>query len=164
MGRIDSSSVTDLGEQYAALDAFENPGATPHMPRVPPISEILPNLWMGGCVSGAHLPDDFRYVVSLTRQCYDLGPNTTRYEAPFVDGVDIPDDVEALAELVNRWRSEGKTLVHCEGGRNRSGLVIALALMRDGYTFDDAVELLRAKRSREVLFNGHFCDWLRAHP
>ena len=156
--------MTDLAEQYRQLEHLDNPGPTPRQPRVPLISEILPNLWMGGCVSGAHLPDDFRYVVSLTRQCYDLGPNTTRYEAPFVDGVDIPDDVEALAELVNRWRSEGKTLVHCEGGRNRSGLVVALALMRSGYTFDDAVELLRSKRSREVLFNGHFCDWLRAHP
>jgi hypothetical protein len=34
-------------------------------------------------------------------------------------------------------------------------------LMRDGFSADDAIELLRQRRSQDVLFNEHFVEALR---
>ena len=47
---------------------------------------------------------------------------------------------------------------------NRSGLVVALLLMRDGMSADDAITLIRKKRAEYALDNAHFVDYLRKHP
>jgi protein-tyrosine phosphatase len=44
---------------------------------------------------------------------------------------------------------------------NRSGLIMALVLIREGYTADEAINLIRAKRSKHALFNGRFEKWLK---
>ena len=153
-----------LAEQYDALAALQNPGPTTGMPPVNLLDEIVPDLWLGGCIGGTRLPDDFRYVLSLTPQDeYVLGPDAERRSYHFDDGPDVPPDadLEDLAAWVNS--RDGKTLVHCSGGRNRSGLVMALALVRRGVPLDDAIALMREKRSAEVLWNTHFVDWLREH-
>jgi protein-tyrosine phosphatase len=57
----------------------------------------------------------------------------------------------------------GKVLVHCWGGKNRSGLVNGLALMRlTGMTGNSAYEQVRAAR-RGSLFNEDFANYLRNH-
>jgi protein-tyrosine phosphatase len=43
---------------------------------------------------------------------------------------------------------------------NRSGLVSALVLMRADYSAEDAIKLLRDKRSEVVLFNDAYVDYL----
>ena len=96
-----------IADQYARLMLLDNPGATPGMPRIPLISEILPDLWLGGCVPGAHLPDDFRYVLSCTPDRYELEPSTERLEYPFVDGSEVPPGaVLALEEGARRCLHE----------------------------------------------------------
>lgn len=77
-------------------------------------------------------------------------------DAGGVDGTTI----DTIAKLVNECRREGKTLVHCQAGLNRSALVTARALMLDGMSADDAITLLR-KRSPMVLCNLTFEAWLR---
>jgi protein-tyrosine phosphatase len=55
---------------------------------------------------------------------------------------------------------KGKTLVHCQAGLNRSGLVAAVALMKLGRTADEAIKLLRDSRSPMVLCNDTFVSQL----
>ncbi len=65
-----------------------------------------------------------------------------------------------VAETVNEYRAKGKTLVHCQAGLNRSGLVAGLALVLDGMAPAAAVNLLREKRCDMVLCNETFRNWL----
>lgn len=126
---------------------------------VPLVSHIHGNLWMGGCKNGVRLPDDFRYVLSLYPwERYELGARTVRYEARLYDSADIPDreDLDALVEIVQRETAKGKTLVHCQAGLNRSGLICALALVRQGWPVTRALALLRTRRCSLVLCNPAF--------
>lgn len=87
------------------------------------------------------------------------------------DGIDydcdmIPVDfaralLTMLAGSVNLARTVGPTLVHCQAGLNRSGLVTALALILDGMTPGEAIALLREKRCAAVLCNAAFDGFVR---
>jgi protein-tyrosine phosphatase len=50
--------------------------------------------------------------------------------------------------------------VRCQAGLNRSGLVTALILMKEGFTAQDAINLIRSKRHEDALFNDSFANWL----
>lgn len=130
---------------------------------VPLVSHIEGNLWMGGCRDGVRLPDDFRFVVSLYPwEKYTLGPNTHREEFELYDDEQIPDPrvLAGIAERINVYRHAGRTLVHCQAGLNRSGLVIALALITEGLAPAAAIDLLRTRRTPVVLCNAVFEHWL----
>lgn len=133
----------------------------------PLISHVEGNLWQGGTPSdaaGGRLPDYFRFALNL----YPWGSyKTTRTQEVRVvklyDSNALPDValLEDLAAWVNSARAQGPTLVHCQAGLNRSALVTALALIRAGRTADEAIALLREKRSPAVLCNYVFERWLR---
>jgi hypothetical protein len=151
---------TDLTSQHiegyarAAIEA----GKDGHF-SVPLISQIDETLWTGGCINGVKLPDDFVGVVSLYPwEKYSLGPNTVRHEHRLYDSSDVPDieHLLAIARQVNEFRQQGKTLVHCQAGLNRSGLIAALALILEGVTPAEAIALLREKRCAVVLCNEAF--------
>jgi hypothetical protein len=132
---------------------------------VPLVSHVHGNLWHGGCIDGVRLTDDFKFVVSLYPwERYVLGPDTVRVEHRLYDSADIPSTGELyeIAEDVNRKLLVGKTLVHCQAGLNRSGLIVALALILDGAEPLDAIRLLREKRCDMVLCNATFERWLIA--
>jgi len=62
----------------------------------------------------------------------------------------------ALADLVNGpRRARKRMLVHCAGGINRSSLLSAAALMRDGMSATEAIETVRSRRPG-VLNNREF--------
>jgi protein-tyrosine phosphatase len=63
---------------------------------------------------------------------------------------------------VESYTIGGATAHNCQAGLNRSGLVAALALIRDGMTPAQAIELLRSKRSPAVLCNPTFERYLRS--
>jgi hypothetical protein len=63
---------------------------------------------------------------------------------------------------VTARRKTGPCLVHCQAGLNRSSLVVARVLMLEGATADEAIGLLREKRSPACLCNPAFEEWLRA--
>ncbi len=82
------------------------------------------------------------------------------------DDVDpkVRDVAAFIASLVGSGR---KVLVHCTEGLNRSGVVIARALMEMGKSAPDAIELVREGRGPSVdgfpaLGNQAFTAWLDA--
>lgn len=133
---------------------------------VPYISEILPGFYQGGCRTGLILPDAIEHVVSLYKwEKYKRHANVkTFHEVTMYDAEDEPDydNIVELATLVNECRAQGPTLVHCQAGLNRSGLVAGMALMLDGNSADEAIHILRSSRSPAVLCNPVFADWLRS--
>lgn len=132
---------------------------------VPFISEIADNLWQGGCADGLVLPQDIEHLVSL----YPWEQYAVHHDIRSVvtvrmyDSLDQGlDQIDALAAWVNAARQSGPVLVHCQAGLNRSGLVVARALMLGGTSAADAIALQREKRSPAVLCNTAFEDWLLA--
>lgn len=129
----------------------------------PLISHIEDNLWVGGCIDGVRLDDDFKTVFSLYKwERYDLGPDTERVEVTMYDSSDVPDSeqLHGIADEVVAALGQGKVLVHCQAGLNRSNLISALALIKKGRTPEDAIALLRERRSPVVLCNEAFEKWL----
>ncbi|EGX61480.1 conventional protein tyrosine phosphatase [Streptomyces zinciresistens K42] len=66
---------------------------------------------------------------------------------------------QAAAEALDDGR---RVLVRCYHGYNRSGLVVAHALVRRGHTAERAIRLIRSRRSPWALHNELFVDYLRA--
>ena len=127
------------------------------------VSHVEGNLYQGGCVQDVELDDDFVGVVSLYPwEQYRLGPNTERLEIKMLDapsGVDW-DDLDKASDKVLEFMEKGKTLVHCQAGLNRSGLVAAVVVMKRGRTAQEAIDLLRRSRSPMVLCNDTFVKQL----
>lgn len=129
----------------------------------PLISPVEGNLFQGGCKQGVELGDEFSTVVSLYPwERYDLAEGVERHEFQMYDsseGVALESLVEASDAVLNGL-AKGKTLVHCQAGLNRSGLVAAFTLMRLGKTAQEAIDLLRKQRSKFVLCNKTFVKQL----
>lgn len=125
-------------------------------------NHIEGNLFQGGCVDGFRLPDQFKHVVSMYPwEKYELGPNTDRVEYKFYDSNDQDlDQVLDIARHVNELIEDGPTLVHCQMGLNRSGLVVGTSLVLRGWSPGGAVELQRKKRDNYVLSNRHFYQYV----
>ena len=131
---------------------------------VPYMTEIVPGLWQGGCANGLVLPDFIEHVVSLypwERYVINM-PLTSYMEVAMHDDCRAVDreQIEALARWVNVCRKTGPTLVHCQAGLNRSGLVVASALCLDGKGVYDTILHLRRIRSDAVLCNPRFVEHL----
>lgn len=133
---------------------------------VPLISHIHDNLYLGGCIDGVQLPDEFKYVISLYPwEQYRIGPDTERHEFKLYDSSEeIPiDEIDAIASMVLECLERGKTLVHCQAGLNRSSLVTALAMMLNGMTAKEAIALIREKRCELCLCNETFEKFLLSY-
>ncbi|WP_433077563.1 protein-tyrosine phosphatase family protein [Dactylosporangium sp. CA-052675] len=85
--------------------------------------------------------------------------------------VDVPDRplradqleaVRCVAELTaDAVRAGRRVLVRCHRGYNRSGLVIAHALVLLGHQPDDTIDMIRNRRSTRALNNETFVDYIR---
>jgi protein-tyrosine phosphatase len=140
-----------------------------------PWDEIVPGLWMGGHefrggsgrLEFAVVRDEFDLVQTLLRlPGHGPDPEVEHQVWPIPDG---PLDgtqlagVIRLAEAANQALDEGReVLVRCYHGYNRSGLVIAHALARRGHTPEQAIRLIRSRRSAWALHNELFVAYLRA--
>lgn len=133
---------------------------------VPFMSEIADSLWNGGCESrpALVLPKDIKHLISLYRwEKYSVSHNLlSSLTVEMFDSLDGPDEeqIMTLAKWVNVCRKTGPVLVHCQAGLNRSGMVVAAALMLEGMDAPDAIALLRKQRSAASLCNPVFEDFL----
>jgi len=136
---------------------------------VPFISEIEGNLWQGGCQNGLILPHFFKHIISL----YPWEAYRIKHEIKSALTVTMYDSlaqgteqVDAIAEWVYQCQKDGPTLVHCQAGLNRSSLIAAKVLMKMGgegrgyRSAEQAIQILRTKRSPAILCNQAFEDYL----
>ncbi|MFJ6740294.1 protein phosphatase [Streptomyces sp. NPDC091279] len=139
-----------------------------------PWNEIVPGLWMGGHEfrrsSGdrefAVARDEFDLVQSLLRlPGHGPDPGVEHHVWPIPDG---PLDGTQLAGVMRLARAAGealaegrRVLVRCWHGYNRSGLVVAHALVRQGHSPEDAIHLIRSRRSPWALHNDLFVAYLK---
>ncbi len=111
--------------------------------------------------------DEFDLVQTLLRlPGYGPDEGVEHHVWPVPDG---PLDGTQLAGVIRLAQAAGEALdagrtvlARCYHGYNRSGLVVAHTLMRRGADADEAVRLIRARRSPWALHNELFVAYLRA--
>lgn len=131
---------------------------------VPYISNIHENLWQGGCRDGLVLPTNIKHLVSLYPwESYTVNHELhSSLEVVMYDSLGQSlDQVDAIAEWVKVCVADAPTLVHCQAGLNRSSLVAGTALKKLGFSGEEAVEMLRSRRSPACLCNPTFAVAVR---
>ncbi len=138
-------------------------------------SMIAPNLYQGGTddLDVVHLPVtnnrkriDLPFDAIVTMYAWarpaDWNVQEFRYGVPDASIADI--DLVRLRQAVEfgyaRWKAGDRVLVRCQAGLNRSGLVTALILIKDGCSAEQAISLIRENRGEDALFNNNFYSWL----
>ena len=138
-------------------------------------SMIAPNLFQGGTddLDVIHLAQtnnrprtDLPFDAIVTMYAWarpaDWKVQEFRYGVPDASISDI--DLDRLRQAVefgyDRWKQGDRVLVRCQAGLNRSGLVLALILIKDGLSPKAAIDLIRANRGEDALFNRDFYNWL----
>lgn len=142
-------------------------------------SEILPGLWQGGTddwdVMGMRLlpkydrkanitKEDFDTVVTLYADAKPVDWHVRELRFGMWDSNLSDVNFEDLFDLVqlahSDWMRGKRVLVRCQAGWNRSGLIMALVLIREGYTPAEAIRLIRENRSPNALCNPDFVNFL----
>jgi hypothetical protein len=140
-------------------------------------SEIQPGLWMGGTADNdvteyghrgpAITNGHFDTVVTLYAQANPVDWYVKEVRLGFFDHSEVDLDEHDLAHAARAayrdWVRGKRVLIRCQAGWNRSGLITALVLLLDGKTPDDAIEVLRERRSPYALCNEDFVRWLHEH-
>jgi protein-tyrosine phosphatase len=138
-------------------------------------SEIAPNLFMGGTddEDTIHVPQksyarrkDLPFDSIVTMYAWarpaDWHVQEFRYGIPDASIQDI--DLKRLKQAVDwgyeQWMRGDRLLVRCQAGLNRSGLVVALILIKSGQMSLAAIELIRRRRDQNALCNSAFEKWL----
>lgn len=137
-------------------------------------NEIIPGLFMGGHqyrdMAGDLVPavvsDEFDVVISLYHRDghAPLAAAAAHHCRPMPDGPLTPAQLADVCELAEiaaaAVRAGRRVLARCNSGYNRSGLVVVQALRLLGYSVDDAIFLVRYRRSKWALNNQLFVDYL----
>lgn len=139
-------------------------------------SEILPNLWQGGTddfdtinfpkiSEFNHNSERWQSVATLYAVAHPMGWGVREQRFGFPDDVLQDADLGHIHEIADwlhkEWKAGRKVLARCQAGWNRSGLIIGLILLKEGFSAEDAIELIRAKRSPYALCNPDFVRYLR---
>jgi hypothetical protein len=156
------------------LPQREEPDRTPTL--------IVPRLFIGGTpavddsdtsreghgpkVGFSTLVGDFDLVVTVHRTSLPVPFGVDEVRSGFRDWKLSEQEavlVDSLAQTVaSRWEAGDRVLVRCQGGLNRSSLVVARALVLLGLSPAQAVTLIRSRRSADCLNNKSFVRWLLA--
>ena len=151
----------DFDPEHQRMKGVAFNGNTPF--DVPYISNILGNLYQGGCRDGLILPKYIKRVFSLYPwERYTMNSNVELAEIKMYDSEEQTfEQVDEIAFKVVDHLWDTPTLVHCQAGLNRSSLIAARVLMiHDGFTAADAVKFLRERRSPACLCNRSFEEWI----
>ncbi len=139
-------------------------------------SEILPRLWQGGThdFDTLEFPKEypiwnsekqFDSVVTLYAIAHPVGWGIAERRYGFPDSTLLDKDIPEIHTVADwayeQWKSGKKVLIRCQAGWNRSGLVTALVLIKDGMSPSEAIALIRSKRSPYALCNQHFVEYLK---
>lgn len=139
-------------------------------------SEILPGLWQGGTADDDTLgysygrkgigPGDFDFVATMYASANPVDWFVREIRFGFYDhdmsDFDPADLYDLVAVTHREWKAGKRVLVRCQAGLNRSGLVMTLVLIREGYEPAEAIHLIRTHRGQAALCNRTFETWLLA--
>lgn len=144
---------------------------------LPLYSEVLPKLFIGGTddrdvISNPNRHEslidctEFESVVTLYAYANPKGWHVAENRYGFPDSALSLSDMVAVRNLADwlhkEWRAGKNALARCQAGLNRSSLIIALVLLLEGYSSQEAIELIRARRSEDALFNKSFVAFIHA--
>jgi len=132
---------------------------------IEPWTEVIPGLFQA---SAAHSPAEmlsmFDVLVDVGgRDRWDGDPDPRYSFYPLDDAPFIPDRemIHTVGERIASLVSEGRHVaVNCLSGVNRSGLLVARALVALGYTPEEAIEAVRGARGPMALSNQYFVRFL----
>lgn len=130
--------TADQDTVLSARDGYDSPFSGPHADR------------------GEITPDEFDAVVTLYAwaQPVDWLVEELRwgiYDGGNGAGPDVDTIRDAVVWAHKRWRSGKRVLLRCQAGLSRSTFMTALVLVRDGMEVQEAVDLIREKRSSYCL-------------
>lgn len=138
-------------------------------------SEIAPNLFQGGtddfdvihlAVTNNRKRTDLPFDAIVTMYAWarpaDWDVQEFRYGVPdaSITNIDLQRLRQAAEFGYNRWKAGDRVLIRCQAGLNRSGLVSALILIKDGMSAEQAIKTIRSHRGPDALFNESFANWL----
>jgi protein-tyrosine phosphatase len=133
--------------------------------------EVLPGLFLSKKLAEPH---DFASlgvdsIVALDDWEYTWSPPVPENHLYVHFPIDDADTVDPKARQVARLIADlvqggHRVLVHCVQGLNRSGIMVARALMLLGYSSAEAIDLVRLRRGLDegfgALGNERFVEWL----
>ena len=135
----------------------------------------MPGLWMGGHeyadgsggLEFAVVRDEFDLVLTLLRlPGHGPDPGVEHHVWPIpdgpLDGTQLAGVMRLAQAVADGLMADRRVLVRCYHGYNRSGLVVAQALIEAGRPADEAIRLIRRRRSPWALHNELFVEYLRA--
>lgn len=164
-----------LGEAYHLGDlqdlARRLVGATPvPLQEDEPVierAEVADGVWAAN-LSGARTTPHDAAVVSLCRPKGYVVDHELRREVYLVDQASPHNPalgavVEDVLATIEAFRAEGRdVVVHCHGGRSRTGLVVRAWLQRrQGLSYDDALAEAQRRWPHVATYNESFEDLLR---
>lgn len=127
-------------------------------------NEIAPGLYQGGSFAALPVSAGFDAVLSLFGDADAPRDQRVAHRVWHIPDADCPDEALLLENarwVLEKWTTGHKVLVRCFAGLNRSALVVARTLILAGATPDEAINLIRAKRSKDALCNPLFETYLR---
>jgi hypothetical protein len=134
-------------------------------------AQVAPNLWIaaaGSPGSEAPLPPEVGVVVTLATGIPSVGSLVKELRFGFPDEVLDPDVAEELERLADwtfvEWKAGERTVIRCQAGLNRSGLLCGLVLLRDGMAVNEITTRIRSLRGPLALSNESFVRYLEGHP
>jgi protein-tyrosine phosphatase len=121
------------------------------------MDRILDRIYVGCYSSATNLdfrnPDGITHVLNCTR---DPHPGLAKFQVRQInvdDGCEIPSELVmfAIKSIGEAVHSGGKILVHCHAGVSRSPGIVAAYLVYHGFSWDEAIEMIRWVRPYVML-------------
>jgi hypothetical protein len=132
---------------------------------VEPYTEVIPGLFqVSAALPPAEMLELFDVLVDVGGRDRWVGEPDPRYSFHPIDDVPFIADAEMIHTVGERIaglvRTGTHVAVNCLSGVNRSGLLVARALVALGATPQDAIGAVRAARGPMALSNRHFVRFL----
>jgi hypothetical protein len=136
-------------------------------------SEVVEGLWQGGTDDmDTHVmmqkpmitTKEFDTVITMYADANPVDWFVKEFRYGVWDSDINKMDTTELFDIVRlahaEWKRGKRVLIRCQAGWNRSGLVTALVLIREGMGAREAIDLIRKTRSEWALCNKSFEEFL----